>query len=462
MAQNVKFIAVRLQATYDALETKDSLALYWIQDSQRLYKGAELYGTGLAATAEFAGLMSAEDKAALDALVASGGGIANLVPVDGTITIADTADGGKALGVAVSAQDNNILVAVDDGLFVPKAEEVVVPEFTIEKQAIAEEGYATSYKLKRTVGEEFTYVGDTINIAKDMVLQSATLEVVVEADVPYTGAVVGDPYIAMVFNDADVSSLYIPVKGLVDTYTVGDGIEIVDNKIAVKLAETSHGLVAVNGALTLNLATTDADGAMSKEDKKMLDAIPTVYVARKYEITDVPTGTLVNYGEKEIRIMCPADAEFAKQTVGAGGDANSYYVTFKTYAPDDSVVGYIEHLGDKVDDEILTSFSTDKYGRRYQPTWLAVAKYDETTDTWSYYGANSTEGKYFGWYYQIDWYNADGLMVASDSIRINLSNEDCHNNIKPYYVANYATTEEVKAIKETVTDIGQSYVWGEM
>jgi hypothetical protein len=202
----------------------------------------------------------------------------------------------------------------------------------------------------------------------------------------------------------------------------------------------------------------------AKRAKKKQDYLEDPAAARTW-ITGYDTpywAPTVNYGEKEIRIMCPADAEFAKQTVGAGGDANSYYVTFKTYAPDDSVVGYIEHLGDKVDDEILTSFSTDKYGRRYQPTWLAVAKYDETTDTWSYYGANSIEGKYIGWDYQIDWYNADGLMVASDSIRINLSNEDCHNNIKPYYVANYATTEEVKAIKETVTDIGQSYVWGEM
>ena len=459
---NVKFFSVKLKSTFDALAVKDSLALYWIDETQELYKGSSLYGTGLAATAEFAGLMSAEDKAALDALVASGGGIANLVPVDGTITITDTADGGKALGVAVSAQDNNILVAVDDGLFVPKAEEVIVPEFTIEKQATAEEGYAASYKLKRTVGEEFTYVGDTINIAKDMVLQSATLEVVTEADVPYADAVVGDPYIVMTFNDADATNLYIPVKGLVDTYTAGDGIEIVDNKISVKLAGTTHGLVAVNGALTLNLATKDSDGAMSKEDKKTLDAIPTVYVARKYDISGAPEGTLVDYREKEIRIMCPADAEFVKQAVGTGGDANSYYVTFKTYAPNDNAVGYIEHLNGQADSEILTNFSTDGYGRRYQPTWLAVAKYDEATNTWSYYGANSTKNKFIGWDYRIDWYDADGLMIASDSIRINLSNEDCHNNIEPYYVANYATSKEVEALRTSVSTAEQSYTWGEL
>ena len=39
---------------------------------------------------------------------------------------------------------------------------------------------------------------------------------------------------------------------------------------SVVIADDSHGLVAVNGALTINLATEDSDGAMSKEDKRVL------------------------------------------------------------------------------------------------------------------------------------------------------------------------------------------------
>ena len=41
----------------------------------------------------------------------------------------------------------------------------------------------------------------------------------------------------------------------------------------VKLSDNAHGLVMVDGALTLNLATHDSDGAMSKEDKIALDAV---------------------------------------------------------------------------------------------------------------------------------------------------------------------------------------------
>ena len=459
MSMNVKFVSVKLQKTFDALEVKDSLALYWIQDTSRLYKGSTLFGTGALATDKAAGLLSPEDYASLKALIAAGNGISGLSAVDGTIRITDTEGGGKAIGVSISGNEGNALVAVDGGLFVPT---VVVPEYSIEKQEVANDGYAATYKLKKTVGDEVSYAGDEINIAKDMMLQSATLEIVAEAGVPYAGAAVGDPYIKMAFNDADKSNIYIPVKGLVDTYTAGAGIEIIDNKIGVKLAENAHGLISVDGALDITLATRKSDGAMSREDKIIIDSIPYAYVARKYDISNTPVGTLVNYGDKEIRVMCPANAEFTKQTVGAGGDANTYYMTLKTYAPNGNVVGYRERLGNQVDSETLTNFSVDEYGRRYQSTWLGLAKIDDITGAWTYYGKNSSTEKFIGWDYQIDWYNADGIVVASDSVRINLSNEECHNSLRPYYGPNNDVFAEVAEIKESIANIEEVYTWTDM
>lgn len=168
----------------------------------------------------------------------------------------------------------------------------------------------------------------------------------------------------------------------------------------------------------------------------------------KYEIADVPTGTLVKINDGEIRVMCPKDATFTKQAVGASGNPNNYYMTFKTYVYNDNIVGYKEHLGEQVDAEILTDLKTDKYGRRYQPTWLTLAEYDESTDTWTYRGASSEVDKFVGWDYQIDFYDANGVMIASDSVRINLSNEDCHYAIKPYY--GVSTTEEIETKVEEV------------
>lgn len=460
--QNVRFY-FGLQDKYDALKERNPLALYFIEDTQRLYKGDVLMATGADATSMAAGLMSATDKVKLDSIVETA--LSGLAPVDGSIVIAEGKDGGKTIGVAIAAQEGNALTLVDGGLFVPAAKEIELPEYEIEKQAVADDGFAVSYKLKKTVNGESTYVGDTINIARDMVLQSAVMKTVEENNIPYEGAVVGDPYIEMIFNDESASALYIPMKSLVDVYTAGAGVEIVEGKISVKIAPESNGLVAVDGALRINLATSKSAGALSPVDKAFIDSIPDVYASKKfveatceqvkYEITSMPKGTLINYGEKEIRVMCPADAEFVKQSVGAGGDANSYYMTFKVYAPNDNVVGYIEHLGNQVDDEILTKFSTDEYGRRYQSTWLGLAKYDETSDSWTYYGANSTESKYIGWDYQIDWYDANGVMVASDAVRINLSNETCHNVIKPYYMSDYATVDQIE-------DLNNSFSWGEI
>ena len=168
---NVKFYNVALQSTFDALETKEANALYFIQDTQRLYHCELLMGTGALATNTAAGLLSAEDYKKLQDLIVTGGTV-NLSPINGTITIE-----GNKIGVAISTQEGNALVPVEGGLFVPT---VAVPEYAIERQETADDGYAVSYKLKKTVDGASSYVGDVINVPKDLVLKSATLKTVVE------------------------------------------------------------------------------------------------------------------------------------------------------------------------------------------------------------------------------------------------------------------------------------------
>ena len=355
--QNVRFY-FGTQAKYDALVEKNPVALYFIEDTQRLYKGAKLLAVGTEATALASGLMSAADKAKLDALTV--GGVNGLTAIDATITLTDAEDGGKIIGVAVSAQENNALVVAEDGLFVPQT--------------------------------------------------------------------------------------------------------------SVKVAEESHGLVSVDGTLSINLATTESDGAMSKEDKAFIANIPTVYATKelvkataeqvKYEISNKPVGTLVNYKDSEIRVMCPADIQWTLQNSGEGSDPNSYYIGFKAYAPDDAV-NFKEDLAEIIADETMYAFEgndfagVDEFGRKYSIVWLPVAKHDSSTGTWTYHGDNSSAEKYVGWDYSVEWYNADGIVVAADTIRINLSNEDCHNSIQPYYMNNYATVEHVTKLEENI-------VWAEI
>lgn len=185
----------------------------------------------------------------------------------------------------------------------------------------------------------------------------------------------------------------------------------------------------------------DAKNVYTKEEvNSLISIIDASAESVKYEIFSKPTTALVDYREKEIRILCTADTEFVKQIVGAKVDADNYYIGFKAYAPDDKIVSFKEDMAQTIADDTMYFFENnefagiDEYGRKYSVVWFAVAKYNAETDTWEYYGAKSTINNYIGWYYSVEWYDANGNKVASDTIRINLSNEDCHNNIEPFFM----------------------------
>lgn len=153
-----------------------------------------------------------------------------------------------------------------------------VGTYTIKKQAQAESGYAHTYQLFNVVGEGATAVetaiGEKINIPKDMVVQSATVETVTTADVPYQGAVVGDKYIDMVIANSGGDHVYIPVNDLFNEYSAGNGIDITNSAIAIKIdSSNANGLSATPNGLKLNVATTSASGAMSAADKLKLTAL---------------------------------------------------------------------------------------------------------------------------------------------------------------------------------------------
>lgn len=171
------------------------------------------------------------------------------------------------------------------------------------------------------------------------------------------------------------------------------------------------------------------------------DEVYDVAQLTKYEIFSKPYGTLVNYSEDEIRVMCPADTQWVKQSVGPTGNSNMYYMGFKAYAPAGATC-FKEDLAEIIADPEMYYFEgnefagVDKYGRKYSIVWLPLAQYDESTGEWTYFGENSTDGKYVGWNYSVEWYDSNGVKVAADMIRINLSNEDCHmGTYYPSYVA---------------------------
>lgn len=194
-------------------------------------------------------------------------------------------------------------------------------------------------------------------------------------------------------------------------------------------------------ALEAEIATkVSADEVDEKLDRVAIEDV-------KYEVFSKPAGTLVDYREKEIRIMCPADTQWALQNVGQGGNPDMYYVGLKMYAPSADVTGFKAGWGEVVDDTVYSFENNefagvDEYGRKFNIAWVPVAVHDATADTWTYRGAESTDVNMIGWYVSIEWLDAAGT-VASDCIRVNLTNEACHTSVEPFCVV-----EAVKSANE--------------
>ena len=205
-------------------------------------------------------------------------------------------------------------------------------------------------------------------------------------------------------------------------------------------------------------ATTDTVATAKAYTDGKVEAALSEHLVKKFEITNTPIGTIVDYRENEIRVMCPVGTVFTKQNVGSTGNANMYYMGFKAYAPD-GAVSFKEGDRGVIIDEMFDfngAFSgTDEYGRNYSICWLALASCDGS-GVWTYYGKNSSKEKYIGWDYVVEWYDADGVMIASDSVRINLSNEECHFVNEPYFVGKMMKEVDVK-IEEKLAEIDSAW-----
>lgn len=260
------------------------------------------------------------------------------------------------------------------------------------------------------------------------------------------------------------------VENAIATKADAEKVESLEEQVAAKAdaAEVETALASKADAEKVETLETELANKVSAEE---VDAKVETAVAEKvestisemefevdvdYEISHKPDGTLVDYRDKEIRVMIPTDTQFELQNSGENADANAYYIGFKAYAPDESVVNFKEDLAETIADETMYSFEGNEFagidedGRKYSIVWLPVAMYDGSA--WIYYGANSVKGKYIGWYYSVEWYDANGKIVASDCIRISLSNENCHSEIKPYYMSDMMTEVET-LVNEKIKEI---------
>lgn len=229
-----------------------------------------------------------------------------------------------------------------------------------------------------------------------------------------------DDFMAKVSDDGTVNT----VKELID-YVAGHAPEAVQMAADITSLQKLVGNTSVNDQILAAITASETKAA-------------ALYKKVKYEISSKPAGALVDYREKEIRVMCPADTQFELQNSGENADKSKYYIGFKAYAPA-GAVSFKEDLKTPIADPEMYYFEgndfagVDAYGRKYSIVWLPVAKHNDD-DTWTYYGTGSKAGKYVGWYYSVEWYDADGKMIEADTIRINLTNEACHTTVEPFFM----------------------------
>ena len=271
-------------------EANNAIQLKTVDGVQGLYVEATEVGS---ASADEDGLMTSDDKQKLDG-IEEGAQVNKLegVKVNGTALTIDaeknvnveisakdnstevtTTEGKVTVGVKISAAEGNELELKDDGLYLD-IPEVEVPEYSVVKDETAEEGYISTYHLTK----DGVNVGAAINIPKDFLVKAANLEEVVAADDPYTGAEIGDKYIDFTINvkngaEEAEDHIYLPVNELVDVYTAGNGIEISATNVVSAKVVAENGLSVDENGIKLALASEDAAGAMSKEDKAKLNAI---------------------------------------------------------------------------------------------------------------------------------------------------------------------------------------------
>lgn len=186
-------------------------------------------------------------------------------------------------------QSSDILidgVKVNGTALTPDANKDVDVLITVEKLTTATTGYAASYQVKANN----VAVGDTIDIPKDFLVKSATLETVQTADTPYSGAQVGDKYIDFTINTTDASEtathIYLPVNDLVDVYTAGNGLTLSNGQFSVTVdSSNANGLsVGANGvAMALAVASTNGTGgsagAISAADQEYINGLKSATLA---------------------------------------------------------------------------------------------------------------------------------------------------------------------------------------
>ncbi len=285
ISDGTKWIQVNAQSTIETGETNGTIKVNGTEVAvaglgTAAYKAVEDFDAAGEAAKVLGTEADTSDKATVYGVKAlADAKVASVTATDKSITVGGTATA-PTVGVTISTTEGNALKLDENGLI------VTIPtaaEYTVKKETTAENGFIATYQLYK----DETAVGDKINIPKDYLVKSASINTCAADGTP-AGFTAGQKYIDFVINSVDgagnESHIYLNVTDLVDVYTAGDGITISDaNAVSVNV-KVENGLSITDNKIALALATADTAGeggaavagtagAMSGADKTKLDGI---------------------------------------------------------------------------------------------------------------------------------------------------------------------------------------------
>ena len=211
--------------------------------------------------------------------------VASVSATDASVVVDSSTVTAPKIQVQISKVENNALTLADDGLkvIVP---DVTHPEYTIKKLEMATAGMSASYQLTK----DGTGVGAVIDIPKDMVVESGTVET------NPTGQPAGT-YLVLTLANKTSDKVYINVGNLIEYVTAGDSP---DGMVVVSISD-DHKVTATLG----NASITEAKLAKEVTDKlaKAVSAVQSVTAGSA-------NGTIAVNGE-DVAVTGLADAAYA-------------------------------------------------------------------------------------------------------------------------------------------------------
>lgn len=195
-------------------------------------------------------------KEIADAVTLANSKVASVKAADKSITVAGTAIA-PTVKIALSAVEGNALELADDGLKVT-IPEVTVPAYGMKKLDTATTGMSASYQLTK----DGTGIGAVIDIPKDMVVESGTVETYIAGHLP-AGVAEPGTYIVLTLANATNDKLYIPASGLIEYVTGGSGE---NDAIQINVTADTHKVTATvkEGSLTKTMLSTEVQGLLDK------------------------------------------------------------------------------------------------------------------------------------------------------------------------------------------------------